>query len=610
MSVQRSQAETETDLSSDRPATSSSAQELRELLTELLQTQCRLQQAVAGVIYLAGSPQRRAGVFVRWPQRTNALDDQTIASLERLGEHTLSAEGGRIESITITDPSGLYGSGTSHLVLIAPLSASGRVEGAAMLILPVAEEIDAERALIQLSLSSAPFEAFLWRQQAMGEARHKALLRETLELIDTSQQGQTARSMASIMASELARRFACTRVSIGMFGVGSDRVHLSAISGSDDIDSKGPAADALEDAMEECALQDIELLYPTPGNGADPGARRVLRAHERLSQTFGPSAILSLPMRVQGDMVGVVVLERDAGDPFPPAAIPLLRLVAEFLGPALYTRRLADRGVLAVTRDRVLSLGSWLVGPRHTLGKLIGLLVVLLVLASAFVPIPARVTADAELRAAVNRMIIPPFRSVLSEVLVRPGDSVQQDQLLARLDTQDLELDRLRLLAERDELRTQQADAQTSGSPAQSARLQTQIAQRDARIALLDSQIAKDHVRSPIAGSVSRGDLEDFVGATVDPTQALFEIVTADLTVIIRVNERDIGRVKIAQRGLLVSKALPDEQVSIEVVRINPVAQPVQGANVYLVEARVLEHDGQRPAWLRPGMTGDRKSVV
>ena len=587
------------------PAHARGAEELRSLLTELLETQCRLLEASAGVIYLAGSPTRRAGVFARWPARTNLLDDAALARLERLGEQTLSSPNARIESITIADKSPLYDAGRTHLVLIAPLRAGDRVEGVAMLVMPAQHEVDAERALTQLALCSAPFEAFLWRQQAMTEARQKALLRQTLELIDVALEGESARGMASIMATELGRRFGCTRVSIGLIEGSGDRIGLVAVSGAEDLDRKGPAAEALIDAMEECALQDIELVYPPlASEDTPPGAKRVLRAHERLSQAFGPSAILSLPLRVEGDLVGVVLLEREASDPFPPAAVPLLRLVAQFIGPALYTRRLADRGILAVARDRLRDLGTWAVGPRHTLAKVIALLAMGAVIASAIVPIPARVSADAELRAAVNRRVIPPFRAVLSEVLVRPGDRVEKGQLLARLDTQDLELERLRLEAERQELMTQRADAEMRGTPSDAARLARQIEQRDAQIALLEAQIARAQVRSPIAGTVSRGDLEDFVGATVDSTQALFEIVTDDLIVLIEVDERDIGRVEAGQRGWLVSKALPDERVAVEVVRINPVARPVEGANVYLVEARVRSDDGSRPAWLRPGMTG------
>jgi len=54
-----------------------------------------------------------------------------------------------------------------------------------------------------LALSAAQFEAFLWRQQCMAEAQQKLMLRETLELLDTSQQGASAGTMGAIMCNEL-----------------------------------------------------------------------------------------------------------------------------------------------------------------------------------------------------------------------------------------------------------------------------------------------------------------------------------------------------------------------------------------------------------------------
>src|SRR5690606_14811347 len=98
--------------------------------------------------------------------------------------------------------------------------------------------------------TAARFEAFLWHQQAMGEAHAKARLRETLELLDAAQQGGDAETMGSLFCHELARRFGCTRVSVGL--VRGSGLRLTAVSGADELDRRSAAAVALEAAMEEC----------------------------------------------------------------------------------------------------------------------------------------------------------------------------------------------------------------------------------------------------------------------------------------------------------------------------------------------------------------------
>jgi multidrug resistance efflux pump len=436
----------------------------------------------------------------------------------------------------------------------------------------------------------------------MGESHQKAMLRQTLELLDASQQGQNAAAMGSLLCHELARRFGCTRVSIGLIGRG-DRLRVVAVSGTDRVDRKGAAAESIEAAMEECAAQDIEVVYPAPAD-PDPGERRVTRAHDALSKKFGPSAIMSLPLRVEGDLVGVALLEREAADPFPPGSAPLLRLVAEFIGPAMWTRRLADRGIWAVARDRAKLLGAGIVGPRHTGSKLAALALLAGLAAAAFIPLPSRVVSEATIEASSRRTIMPPFTGYLAEVRVRPGDPVVQGDVLARMDTLGLELERDEATARRDAVSTERDDALARGELDKVRTAAAQMAEIDARLNLIESQLSRSAILSPISGQVAQGDQRDFVGARVESSSPLFEVIEAERLVALAVDERDITRVREGQRGWIAPRARPDQRAEVRVVRINPVAQAENAANVYRVEAEVV---GEPPDWLRPGATATGK---
>jgi hypothetical protein len=143
------------------------------------------------------------------------------------------------------------------------------------------------------------------------------MLRETVELLDAAQQGHNAKAMGAIITQELKRRFGCTRVSLGL--VHGHFIRAIAMSGVDEIDRTAAAIEPLEALMEECAAQDSEVIFPPPSN-LEPMMRRVTRDHEHFSRAMGPAAILSLPLRVEGGIVGVVVLEREPTDPLPLAA--------------------------------------------------------------------------------------------------------------------------------------------------------------------------------------------------------------------------------------------------------------------------------------------------
>ena len=574
---------------------------LREFLGKLIAFQCKITGADAGAVYLRAGKGRQGGLFVTYNARSDSsFDESTTRKLTALGERAASGPpSGMTDSLTLAGAQDLYAAKATHTALAAPLIANNASEGACIVLVPSGDREAAPVKLERLALSIARFESFLWQQSFVGEAEQKVMLRETLELLDQAQRGASARAMGSLLCDEMRRRFACTRVSIGM--IRGDHIRVMAISGADDLDRHAPTVEALEAAMEETSLQDVEVLYPPSDQlEHDPITRRVTHEHARLSESYGPSSIVSLPLRIEGDLVGVMVLERSASDPFPDAVLPLLRLVAEFVGPAVYTRRLADRRTPEVVRDDLLDLGAGIVGPRHTTKKLIALTLVIALIVMAALPIPARVKGTMEVQAEVSRAVVPPFAGFLESFEVRPGDRVEEGQIVARLDTRELKLSLDELNERIATLSTQKDNALARGELAQARQYEAELDEAMASSDLINERIALAELRAPMTGVVSRGDLEKLVGAPVDASKALFEIVGPGIRVLIEVNERDIGRVEVGQKGSVASRAQPGQSIGVTVVRVNPVAQPREGANVFVLEATFDE----TPEWVRPGMTG------
>jgi hypothetical protein len=76
--------------------------------------------------------------------------------------------------------------------------------------------------------------------------------------------------------------------------------------------------------------------------------------------------------------------------------------------------------------------------------------------------------------------------------------------------------------------------------------------------------------------------------------------------VIVEVDERDIGRVRVGQPGSLALSALPWDTLAVKVTRVTPMANAVEGRNVFEVEAAL---DAQ-PDTLRPGLRGVARIAV
>ncbi|MCH9057372.1 MAG: efflux RND transporter periplasmic adaptor subunit [Planctomycetes bacterium] len=191
---------------------------------------------------------------------------------------------------------------------------------------------------------------------------------------------------------------------------------------------------------------------------------------------------------------------------------------------------------------------------------------------------------------------------------VRPGDEVEQGDPLAALDTQELTYEHARLEAERQRYRTERDDALRAGRQAKAESLSDDIAALEQRLGIITYRLEHALIRAPFTGTVAQGDLEALVGARVEPTTPLFIIVGSENIAAIDVDERDITDVRIGQTGTMVLKGSPGAKIRVRVSHISPVAEPVEGANVYKVEAEILAI----PAGvvLSPGMSASVKLGV
>lgn len=597
--------------------------ELQRFLSDLLAIQCDLVGAVAAVAFISSGADRKLTPVAR---HLGALEAESLIallfpSIERSAEDLTKERTalehanrplvhGRIEHVARpTKRTGLYGSDPQHRLVTTPLVAEGVTRGAAVLVFPasapdargrlVSPGPEDNEALSLLALTNARLEAFLWREHAMLEAEQKIKLRETLELLDASQQGSNASAMGALFCHELKRRFGCARVSICL--ATRDQMRVVAISDVEQIDPNSAVAKSIENVAEECADQDVEIAFPSPEAATDdPSLQRVTRAHEDHSRKHGPAALLSLPLRVEGDLIGVALLERPLQDPFPIGAMSLVRLVSEYIGPALWTRRLADRGIVQVVRDQTVAFGRHLVGPRYTAAKIVTSLVLLVIVLAAVIPIPRQVSANFEAKAAVSRTIVPPFTGYLEKVLAKPGDPVKIGQAIARMDTREAEHQLAVETSRRDQLKFQRDEAQSKGELAKQRMFEAQMSGAEATMRQIQDQLSRAEIASPIDGVVGRGDLDRLIGARVDPTQVLFEILTSERLAIVHVRERDVHNVEVGQTGELVVRARSGTPIPVKVQRIAPMAEIVRGENVFAVECQVLAEALE----LSPGMSG------
>ncbi|GGO79231.1 hypothetical protein GCM10011348_13000 [Marinobacterium nitratireducens] len=484
--------------------------------------------------------------------------------------------------------------------LALPLEMDGEICGAIALALE-GEDGDNRSLLWRLRWGSAWLEALLRRQQGREDERQKARTVLAFDFIGLVLEQPSFSSACNALASELSVQLNADPVAIGFIEKG--QVRLKALSHSTQFGERMSYVRHVQAAMEEAADQRSVILCPPPPTWD----YRVTRAHEALLETHRANAALTLPLRMGQEVVGAISLERSGDQGFSDDEVELLDSAVSVLGPILYLQRRDDTSIWRKLYDAARLQLVRLFGPHYIGRKIATLALILLVVLFSVVTGEYRVTSPAIVEGLVQRAIVAPYDGYIKSQMARAGDLVQEGELIATLDDQDLALERIRwhTKARQSMAEYDQALARQERSTANIIRAERD--QAEAQVRLLDLQLARSRIQAPFAGVLVAGDLSQKVGAAVRRGEELFRLAPLDEhRVILKVDEGDVMDLHPGQTGYLRLSSMADRVMAYEITLITSIAEQEEGRNYFRVEA-VLRDDVPR---LRPGMQGIAKTRV
>jgi biotin carboxyl carrier protein len=410
------------------------------------------------------------------------------------------------------------------------------------------------------------------------------------------------RTAATAFATELAAGFGCARVTLGF--VRRRVIALVATSHGHGDALVGAGFDAIAAAMDESVQQGASVHLP-----AQPGARSVIRiAHARQLQRHG-GAIASVPLLHAGDVVGAVTCEWAAPPPALGAQVDRLETLVNLVGPVLNLMRLRE----APWHERALGAlrrgGQRLRDPNDRRVQALMLAAVLGAVALCTVPAPYRIGGHARVEGLQQRSVVAPADGYLKVAHVRPGDRVRQGQVLVELADQDLQLQRRKWASELGQQESAHAIALARSDRSALVVALARAEQARAQLAMIDADIARASIAAPLDGVVIQGDLAQAIGSPVERGKPLLLIAPGEaFRVVVEVDERDIGQVRVGQAGSLALGALPWDALPIVTSRVTPIARSVEGRNVFEVEAELT--GAAAAGRIRPGLEGVAKLTV
>ncbi len=485
-------------------------------------------------------------------------------------------------------------------VIACPLIIDELICGAVALALEHrGSEREREWAVAQLAWGVGWLESLVRRKKLTPVDR----LVTVLNLMATSLHYERFPAAATAVATELAGEFLCERVSIGF--IKGHHIRLKALSHSASFEKKANLVRALEAAMDEAIDQQATLLAPPEDEAAQ---KQVIRFHEALIKDQGAGSVCTIPFSGGGELLGAITLERPVGESFDNQTIELCEHAASLLGPVLEIKRRDDRWLIVKMYDSFRSQLRLLLGPRHVGRKVAAFLITSLLLFFSFTEGDYRITGDATLEGAVQRAIAVPMAGYVGIANFRAGDIVKTGDVMFTLDERDLRLERLKWVSQRAQRKREYSEALAEHDRAKTKVLGAQIEQAEAQIALVEEQLKRIQVAAPFDGFVVSGDLSQSLGAPVERGDVLFQIAPLnEYRVILEIDEREVGDIKVGQEGLLALAGMPGEPISIRVKRVTPISNAEEGNNFFRVEASLVEGDLNK---LRPGMEGVGKIYV
>ena len=483
-------------------------------------------------------------------------------------------------------------------VMSVPISLPGEgVVGAIALIVPFIDSKLLNAQLSELNLIATSVGLFLG--QGSEQSRPREENNETASAMAKAGQHQSLHEFAFAIVNGLKGKLGCEQVCLGL--VKRHRVKMLSMSGFDNLFPRNPGARQVEHAMEECLDAEETLCFQQDDDRGSP-ASTGHQLHRIWHNNTGRSSVASVPLLHGDQCVAILSLRNGGNRKFKPEQLQKIQEMVSPMASGILLLQKAGRSWFQHSLDSMGdSSKSWM-GRRAWARQIAILMVAATIGLFAFGKCDYQISVPCEILPAETRQIAAPFEGTIESILVQPGDRVERGDLLARIQTDELELELQRLLSEKKVAALEIAEANAEKNLAAAAQANARLGIIQGQIKLIEYKIAKSEIRAPESGTIMQGDLQSRVGSVVSLGEPLFQFSQTDRwTAKLQVPENIAIHFKKGLPGQLTTNARPDEPTPIEVHRVHQHSMVVDGKNTYTVEAEVV---GEPPEWMLGGMKG------
>jgi multidrug efflux pump subunit AcrA (membrane-fusion protein) len=473
------------------------------------------------------------------PVLLDPKSDDSRRHVRLLQEVISSGEARLVPPLSGAGDADAAGNPTNTLLVLAPMKTDDSVEG----VLEVFQRPDAQvnsqqgyrRFLVQMSdlvgdwLKSRKLRHFSDRQSMWAKIdQFSKEIHNSLDVRDT----------AYTIANEGRRLIGCDRVSVSV--TRGNRQVVEAISGQDTMDSRSNIVSMLRNLATRVCATGEPLWYSGSMQDLPPQVEQALEAYVDESHTKSLAVLPLFKTNIwkqkkseelggetqakyqsdRGEVIGSVIIEQIDSVQSREMVAPRADLVCQHSARAL-GNSLEHNDLFLMPLWRTLGQSRVLVTARH-LPKtlLISGLILGTLLALFLIPKEFQLKADGTLQPEIRKEVFFGVNGEVDDVLVDHGQVVKKGELLVLLKNNELEQEKLRLLADlagaessRDTI-DRQLDRQLERGAAQDPTLYVKLVELNQQITglkkqlnVLDDKLNRLRVASPIDGRVTSWDV-------------------------------------------------------------------------------------------------------
>ncbi len=444
-----------------------------------------------------------------------------------------------------------------------------------------------------MKIASQAIEQWIQKNELLRAHAKIKVVNDALTLCNMMNQSTSKREAANYLVNHL-RRVLGVNQAVFCEGSKPESATLLAISEVEQFDSHSESSKVILSAGSSCIGAENPIVFSPSGSNANAVQTLVMESYCRANR-FSSCACFPIGDS-EGTPTGTLLIATNE-DSFSENQLNQVKQFATINGTHLEVVRRANLGAAELAKEHIkqTTRKNWF----QMAWKAAAIVALILC-----VPFPYRVACECEIQPVTRRFVSAPYTGPLERAVVRPGEVVTKDQVLAYMDGKQLRLELTGVQAEHQAAKRRRSSALAQGEVAQSQIARSEMRKLETKIKSLNDQLLRLEIRSPYDGIVVSGDLDKAEGSTMQIGQTMFEVAPLDnMLAEVAIPESEIKYVKDSNNVAIKLNAFPYRTFYGEINSINPGAEILNDESVFVAEVKLEDED----AVIRPGMKGSAK---